>query len=85
MNNWKKELYKKFPIETNGRGGVIFHPAEVEEFIIKVILKGEIATALDLLWNNDELQEAITDYGEWNATELNKVYEAVKKDILTKL
>jgi hypothetical protein len=32
---------------------------------------------INAFWNDEELQEAITQYGEWNHTELNKIKEKV--------
>ncbi len=40
-----------------------------------------IEECINDFWNNEELQNAITEYGEWNGEELNKV----KEKILNKL
>lgn len=41
--------------------------------------KNEIEEIVDAIWNDEELQNAIGNYGEWNSSELNKVFIKVKK------
>lgn len=40
-------------------------------------MKSNLEFIVRAIWNDRELQEAITYYGEWNGTELDKVFERV--------
>lgn len=44
--------------------------------------KQEFNRLIYAIWNDADLQEAISDYGEWNFEELNRVFEIVKAKYL---
>ena len=46
------------------------------------LVKEKERKVLDKLWGDEELQDAITDYGEWNGTELDKAFNRAKERIL---
>ena len=43
---------------------------------------GEVEEILDKVWKDEELQDAINQYGEWNEQELNKAFEITKRRVL---
>ena len=61
---------------------------KIREFLsntLNQLITNELPKILDTLWKNEELQEAISLYGEWNDTELNKAYNKAKQETITQL
>jgi uncharacterized protein YktA (UPF0223 family) len=47
-----------------------------------IIAPIDLELLIDKVWKDEELQDAIVEYGEWNETELNKTFETVKIRVL---